>query len=98
VDIEFELEGESFRWNAEKAERNFAKHGVSFEQAAWAFLDPGFITTDAERNDESRDALIGFDRSNRLLFVVHIEFASDHIRLISARLATSQERKLYGDL
>jgi uncharacterized protein len=96
--VEFELEGEAFRWDGAKAESNFAKHGVTFEQAAWAFFDPAFIMVDAERNDEARNALIGFDRLSRLLYVVHVEFDGEHIRLISARTATPQERKLYGDL
>jgi uncharacterized protein len=98
MDVDFELEGEAFRWDGNKAESNYAKHGVTFEQAAWAFLDPAFIIVDAERNEEARDALIGFDRLSRLLYVVHIEIANDHIRLISARPATSKERKHYGDL
>lgn len=40
MDIEFELRGIRFRWNAEKARRNIEKHGVSFEQAAQVFFDP----------------------------------------------------------
>jgi uncharacterized DUF497 family protein len=59
VEIQFEVQGESFRWDSEKASTNVTKHGVSFEDAAWVFLDPFFITLDATRNDEARDALIG---------------------------------------
>jgi uncharacterized DUF497 family protein len=29
-----------FEWDPEKARRNRKKHGVSFEEAATAFLDP----------------------------------------------------------
>ena len=51
---------------------------------------------DASRNNEARDALIGFDDQGKLLFVVHILFENDEpIRLISARRATSDERKDY---
>ena len=38
MDIQYELRGIRFRWNAEKAKRYIAKHGVSFEQGAEVFL------------------------------------------------------------
>jgi uncharacterized DUF497 family protein len=54
-------------------------------------MDPLLVVTDASRNDESRDAVIGLDASGRLLFVVHIEMDGDAIRIISARRATFAE-------
>ena len=60
-------------------------------------MDPLFVLTDASRNDEARDAVIGFDRSGCLLFVVHIAMESDDcIRIISARLAEPAEEALYA--
>ena len=50
---------------------------------------------DASRNNEARDAIIGMDTSWVVLFVVHIEFEDDIIRIISARKATRQERNYY---
>lgn len=47
MDIEFELRGIRFRWNADKARRNIEKHGVSFEQAAQVFFDPFIHYVDA---------------------------------------------------
>ena len=44
-------------------------------------------------NDEARDAIIGFDASGRLLFVVHIQFDDTYILIISARKATNDERR-----
>jgi uncharacterized DUF497 family protein len=86
----------AFVWDEEKARVNIATHdGITFEQAAEAFLDPFFRLVDATRNNEARDAVIGFDALGRLLFVVHIEFEDEYIRIISARKATSQERKEY---
>ena len=46
---------------------------------------------DADRNEESRDVAIGYDMAGRLLFVVHVEFEGEFIRIISARRATSRE-------
>jgi len=39
--------------------------------------------------------VLGMDRSGSLLFVVHIAFEGDEIRLISARKASRKERDLY---
>lgn len=94
MDIHFHLNGTDFVWNDRKATTNSVKHaGVTFEQAATVFFDPLFRLVDAGRNDEARDAVIGFDASNRLLFVVHVQFDDAFIRIISARRATSHERQ-----
>jgi uncharacterized DUF497 family protein len=67
-------------------------HGITFEQAAAVFFDPFFELVDAGRNDEARDALIGYDGLGSLLFVVHIEIEGEYFRIISARRATNEER------
>ncbi len=96
MDRRCELNGTAFVWNAKKAAANVRKHdGISFEQAASVFFDPFFRLVEAGRNDETREAIIGFDATQRLLFVVHIEVADDVIRIISARRATNEERREY---
>jgi len=96
VDIHYKLNGSDFVWDAKKAATNAVKHdGITFEQAATVFFDPFFRLADASRRDEARDAVLGFDASSRLLFVVHVELAGETIRLISARRATHEERKHY---
>ncbi|MEO1378433.1 MAG: BrnT family toxin [Cyanobacteria bacterium J06635_10] len=96
MDVYFVLNGITFVWNGEKALINSRKHdGVTFQQAASAFFDPFLKVVDASRNNEARDAIIGMDTSWVLLFVVHIEFEDDIIRIISARKATRQERNYY---
>ena len=97
MDIEFELGGLLFRWNAAKAATNHAKHGVHFENAAEAFFDVDFRITDATRTDEARDALLGRNYAGQLLFIVHIEIEGDAVRMISARHASPQERTFYGN-
>lgn len=92
VDVYYELNGTTFVWDDGKARINIATHGgVTFEQAAEAFFDPFLEIVDASRNDEARDAVIGYDVLGRLLFVVHIEFGEEYIRIISARKATAKE-------
>jgi uncharacterized protein len=94
MDLRFELNGTAFVWNAKKAAANPSKHdGITFEQAATVFFDPFFRLVAAGRNDEARDAVIGFDTTGRVLFVVHIEVAEESIRIISARRATNEERR-----
>jgi uncharacterized DUF497 family protein len=96
MDIHFEKNGVLFVWNDRKAASNPLKHdGVTFEQATEAFFDPFLKLVDAGRNDEARDAVIGYDASGRLLFVVHVEIEDEAIRLISARKATITERNHY---
>ena len=87
--------GTTFVWNDDKARLNVRNHGVAFEQAAEVFFDPFFRLVAASRNDEARDAVIGYDSELRLLCVVHVELEGEIIRIVSARKATSSERETY---
>lgn len=95
MDIDYELRGVRFRWDADKALRNIERHAVTFEQAAQVFFDPFVRYVEASRDDEARDGAIGADFEYRVLFVVHILFEDDAIRIISAWPAALKERKLY---
>lgn len=94
MDIQYRLEGFEFEWNTKKAQSNFVKHGITFEEAAEAFLDPFYIAGDASANREEREFLLGYSLAERLLLVIHIE-RSERIRIISARVATRTERRIY---
>jgi hypothetical protein len=85
-----------FEWDPEKARRNVAKHGVSFEEAATAFGDPLSLTIlDPDHSEEEdRFILLGQTYAGRLVVVVHTD-RGENIRVISARLATRRERKAY---
>ena len=96
MDDHFAVNGDLFVWNQDKAQINWRKHGVRFAEAATVFSDPLFVLTDASRNDEARDAAIGFDIQGRLLFVVHIEIEATCIRIISARRAELNEEAIYA--
>ena len=94
MDIHFDLNGMSFVWNEAKAAGNALKHkGVTFEQAAWVFFDPFLRLVNAGQRGVARDAVIGFDAQERLLFVVHVELDDEAIRIISARRASNEERR-----
>ena len=47
------------------------------------------------RHEEARDAVLGMDPRSNLLFVVHVAFEDDEIRIISARKAAPYEAKFY---
>ena len=87
-----------FEWDIAKASENLAKHGVSFEEAATVFRDVLSVTgADPDHSvAEERFIIYGASTSGRLLVVAHTE-RGDIIRIISARLATSSERKIYEE-
>ena len=93
MDAHFDVNGESFVRDAEKAKKNLANHGVRFEEASTVFGDPLFVLVQASRNGEAREAAVGFDASARLLYVVHIEVEGEFIRIISARRAEPSEEQ-----
>ena len=83
-----------FEWDREKAAQNLEKHDVSFDEAVTVFHDPLAATFDDPDHSagERRFITIGYSSQNRLIVVAHTE-RGESIRMISARLATPQERK-----
>jgi uncharacterized DUF497 family protein len=97
VDVDFHYDGQRFVWDTQKADVNKIKHGTAFEQACSVFFDPFAAYEDASINAERRQAAIGHSEDSALLFVVHLVQEDDAIRIISAREATREERRLYED-
>lgn len=93
--VAFCLNGVTFEWDAEKAARNRIQHGIPFELACEVFFDPFARWLDATDSDETRDAAVGRTVSQSLLYVVHVVRHEEVIRIISARHATSEERRTY---
>ncbi len=83
-----------FEWDREKAKRNIRKHRVSFDEAVTVFYDSLAATFDDPDHSEGEHRMItvGYSSRGRLLVVAHVERGAA-IRLINARLATTQERK-----
>ena len=83
-----------FEWDREKAKKNTRKHKVSFDEAMTVFYDPLSATFDDPDHsvDEQRLITVGYSSRGRLLVVSHTE-RGKAIRIINARLATTQERK-----
>ena len=87
---------EAFEWDEDKAEINIKNHGIRFEEAMSVFADFGLITRDDEFHSEyeRREIARGYSLRLRLLTVVFTE-RNGKTRIISARLSTLHERKLY---
>jgi uncharacterized DUF497 family protein len=85
-------------WDSAKAAANLRKHGVAFAEAATALADELSVTgRDPEHSvRESRFITFGVSSAGRLLVVSHTE-RGDVLRIISARLATRQERRIYEE-
>lgn len=97
MDVNYTLNWIEFEWNARKAASNVKKHGIPFETACEAFLDPFVFAVDEPvHGSERRNAIIGMTLSWRLVYVVYL-LNGDVIRIISARLASKPERKQYED-
>ncbi len=87
-----------FEWDERKAQANIKKHGISFTQAAKVFEDQFAVSIqDRVENNEQRWQTIGVVDGVKLLLVAHtLKLAEvEIVRIISARKATNQERKLY---
>lgn len=83
-------------WDQDKANNNIKKHSISFEEAVTVFGEPLAVTILAPDHSvgEFRFLTIGQSKSQKLLVISHTE-RENEIRLISARLASKQERKNY---
>jgi len=90
-----------FEWNLSKARANLAKHRVPFELAQRVWDDPlHLVLPDRFEDGEQRWHAIGIVGPVALLLVVHSypdEKLENCVRIIGARKATRQERKLYEE-
>jgi uncharacterized protein len=92
-----------FEWDKAKADANVSKHGVAFELACSAFLDPNLLTVaDIEHSQtEERWFSVGVAANGAMISMVYlwsdIDPATIQIRLISARGATRAERREYEE-
>ncbi|OGJ88902.1 MAG: hypothetical protein A2268_11955 [Candidatus Raymondbacteria bacterium RifOxyA12_full_50_37] len=87
-----------FIWDEKKAELNYKKHGVTFNEAVTVFYDE-FATEyfdEEHSDDEDRYLLLGISSQLRTLIVCYCSRENNKvIRIISARKATKNESKYY---
>jgi uncharacterized DUF497 family protein len=89
------MHDDDFEWDHAKAVENYAKHGISFEDARRVFDDRFAVdgVDDNEAYGEERFTAIGMVRGV-LIFVVYTDRGA-RVRLISARRATRHEQDDY---
>ena len=92
-----------FSWDADKARKNYEKHGVTFEEAATAFGDSDALEAENMENPDLSEAALeasGVLIRNRLLLVIYtfrrLSDGTETIRIISARHTTRNERKIFA--
>ena len=81
-------------WDDSKNRMNIKKHGISFDSAALVFSDLNRLEFYDEWHSVIEDRYITIGVVEEVLFVVYT-YRNERIRLISARIATEGERRLY---
>jgi uncharacterized DUF497 family protein len=85
----------SYQWDLKKAASNLEKHSVDFADAVGVFEDEWALSIKEEYVEgEQRFVTLGTDFLGRVLVVVYTH-RDNVIRLISARVATRRERRVY---
>ena len=84
-----------FEWDPNKARRNKAKHGVTFEEGTEVFGDQhsSTVADPDHSDDEERFLIFGRTRRGRYAVVAFTEI-DERIRLISRQM-TRREREAY---
>ena len=91
---------EGFEWDSRKAFSNLQKHGIGFIDATSAFEDPRALLIADESHStpgEKRMWLIGEAEIGLLLVVYTVRNHGRTWRLISARRAGGNERRMYEE-
>ena len=90
-----------FEWDENKNQSNITKHGIDFEQVKPVFEDPHLLTYEDTRFEygEKREISIGqllLTTQQKIIIVVIVHTdRNGKFRLISARKANKQEKKIY---
>ncbi|MBP5789790.1 MAG: BrnT family toxin [Neisseriaceae bacterium] len=90
------MQSDFFEWDDEKADANYRKHGVSFDEACTVLFDNWAIVEEDKRENygEQRFVSVGMSKQNRILQVVWTQ-RETKIRLISAFKSDKKQRKSY---
>jgi len=83
-------------WDPAKNETNKVKHHISFEAASYVFSDPYRLERydRSENNNRVEDTYQTLGKVGEVIFVVYTERINSY-RIISARLANAEERRIY---
>ena len=88
------IDGIAVEWDKSKNDLNVKKHGLKFETAALVFEDANRVEFYDSVHSLHEDRYITIGLVNNLITVVYTERV-EALRIISARVATAAERKIY---
>lgn len=94
MDVNYELGEYKFVWDSDKAEKNWRKHKIHFEDAALVFFDTNRFDDYDELHSDFEERIKTVGRINGILAVVYTERGEKN-RIISARSATKREEAQY---
>lgn len=94
MNVYYELGDYKFVWDSEKAEKNWKKHKVKFEDAALVFFDDNRYDDYDELHSDFEERVKTVGKINGVLAVIYTE-RGDRNRIISARLADKDEEAEY---
>ena len=84
------------QYHKAKNAANKLKHqGISLAETDAVFHDELELTLQDDLHDEQRWIIMGLDAKGRLLVVAYTYREPNFVRIISARLATKNERRQY---
>jgi uncharacterized DUF497 family protein len=85
----------AFLWNPAKDEENYRKHNIHFATTEHIFEDPFRIKRQDDDSSETEERYQTIGEAGAVLFVAYTEETAEDTRIISARLATAKERRIY---
>ena len=88
------IDGVIVEWDARKNNSNIKKHHLSFETASLVFADSNRVEFYDFMHSAAEARYIVIGLVNNLITVVYTERGKT-LRIISARIATATERKIY---
>ncbi len=88
------IDGTIVEWDDTKNQTNIRKYGISFETAALVFADEERIEYYDRLHSVNEDRYVVIGCVQGILYVVYT-MRGEAARLISARLATPTERRIY---
>ncbi len=88
-----------FEWDSEKEKININKHGLDFSTAARVFKDENRLEIFDELHSDLEERYITIGMIDNITYIVVVVYTErgEAIRIISARKATKNERRMYND-
>ena len=73
-----------FEWDEDKNRENKEKHGVSFELAQYAFIDPNRVIAEDLKHSHREKRYYCFSKVEGAILTVRFTYRKDVIRIIGA--------------